>query len=175
MKVQTVNAARKPAGTCGHCGEPIDKGAGYRYIKPRFGPRRVRHTSCPSFRPSDLTSNDKLADLYAAQENVEDVVGAWDGAPENADDVVSALRDAKATAEDVAERYRDIQSNIEDGFGHATFQSDEAGENADACDEWGNALGLASDEIEGMVDDADDDFGANVETIANEALGELPL
>lgn len=60
MRVTTVTAARKAPGNCEACGKPIEVGQGYKYIKPRYGRRRVRHDGCPGWRPSEMTSS-KLA------------------------------------------------------------------------------------------------------------------
>jgi len=137
MRVKTVQRAQKDQGRCLNCGEEIKVGDGYQYAKPRYGPRRCIHTRCGPFKGSQLTSNDKLADLYAITEEMAEYDVTSDDSPE---DVQSALDDFASRVREVAELYREVASNIEDGFGHATSQSEEAESNADELDGFADSI-----------------------------------
>lgn len=151
MRITTVAKAQKDQGSCGVCHEPIHKGDSYRWIKPRYGGKRVRHATCQNFRPSDMTSSDKLSRLYAAQENVEDFLSA--GEFDSLDDVKGVLEEAGSEAREVGDEYRESAQNIEDGFGTRTAMCDEIEEKADSCDSWADTLEGALD----YVDDWDED------------------
>jgi hypothetical protein len=152
-KITTVDKARKSPGKCGGCGTDIGVGQPYRHWSFRYGGKRVRcmEPGCAP-RSSDLTSNDKLATLYAAVESAEDAIDAWDG--EEISDLEAILADCASEIRDVAEMYREIASNIEDGFGHATYQSEEAESNAEDLDSFADDVEGAS--LDGF--DVDEDL-----------------
>lgn len=149
MRVHRVKRAAKPQGLCEVCLLTIQAGTAYNWIKSRYGPKRSRHAHCRPFRPSDLTSNDKLSELYAIQEAIEDDVGAW-GILEQTDlsNLISALEDGAEAARGVAEQYRESAENIESGFGHATSQSEELASNGDEVDGWADELEQLSTGLE---------------------------
>jgi methyl-accepting chemotaxis protein len=130
--VHSVKKARKPQGRCGSCGKDIEVGQGYRYIAPRYGPKKKRHLSCPAFKPSELTSNDKMAALLAALEDGEEELGAWTPAEDepNLDDLQGILQNIAEHIREAAEMWTESAENIEQGFGHATWQSEEFEETA---------------------------------------------
>lgn len=170
MKITTVETARKAQGSCESCARPIDVGEGYRWIQARYGPKRSRHLTCPIWRPSEMTSNDKLADLYAAVEQIEDALAEWEG--DDLDSLRDVLNEAAENVRDVAERYRESASNIEDGFGHATSTSDEMNEMGDEVEAWADTLESCLESVDDRPDDDDladeDDPESVLETWADD-------
>lgn len=155
MRVNHVKRAAKP-GICEVCHGDIRIGQPYCWIKSRYGPKRSRHTTCRPFRPSDLTSNEKLSNLYAIQERIEDETSAW-GLLESTDldDLVSALDDAATEAREVAEAYQESAGNLESGFGHATSQSEELASNGSEVEGWADELEQLSSALEPADPDRD--------------------
>lgn len=151
-RVTTVASARKDQGTCELCEKPILAGSPYQWTKSRFGPKRVRHDSCRTWRPSELTGSAALSIAYAAQEAAEDALGEWDR--EDADAARSILENLAEGLREAAEEWRTSASNIEDGFGHATYQSDELNEKADALDSAADEVETEADNIEDFDEDA---------------------
>jgi hypothetical protein len=129
-----------PMPRCGKCGAEIAVGAPYKHVSPKSGPyggrTLYRCGTCPSWRPSELTSSSIKASVYAAQEQYEDA-GPFDS--------IDAIKDALSGVADgyreAAEQARESASNIEDGFGHATSQSEE--------------LEQRADDLEGLADELD--------------------
>lgn len=179
MRVNWVKHAAKQ-GTCEACPEAIEVGQPYNWIKSRRGPKRSRHATCRRFRPSDLTSNDKLSRLYSIQERIEDEASAW-GLLESTDlaDLVTALDDAAVEAREVADEYRETAENLEQGFGHSTSQSEEIASNGDEVDGWADELESLSSGLEPAEPDRDGwDEVAWRDGIASQianVVGSLPL
>lgn len=69
MRTNHVAKARKDQGTCSKCGQPIPKGATYKWLKGRYGPRRSYHASCVIPR-SHTTGSAKLGQLWDAQDTL---------------------------------------------------------------------------------------------------------
>lgn len=140
---------------CGYCGEPINIGDPYKWVAPRAyrgdrGVKKVRHSSCPAWRQSELTSSPHLATMYAAQESAEDAIDALT-APESSvdvdgflDELTAIVQEAAEGVREAAESYRESAQNIEDGFGHATWQSEELNEKADSIDGWADDMTYAT-------------------------------
>lgn len=190
MRTNRVNKARKAPGTCSRCGTKIKKGEPYFWIKGRRGPKKI---FCGNHRPrdSEKTGSDKLSQLYAARESVEDLISN----DASRDDLVGGLRDAAQTARDVGEEYRASKDNMPENL-QASSKADELDEKADQCDQWADELEQAADDIEGMedwdaeakeaaegenpddaVDIAEDNSSTKMEAEdrANDALGALEL
>ena len=100
-----------------------------------------------------------MAGVYAAQEGLEDALGANELTPS---DATEAMSQAASDIRGVAEEYREGANNIEEGFGHSTAQSDEMNEKADDLDGY-------ADELENLTFDDADEY----EELEAEA-GELP-
>lgn len=185
-----VKSARKDQGHCYKCGTEIKRGDSYKWFANRIGTYSQKKKFCSNciIRPSDQTTSDKLAQLYSAQELVEDALGVTFAR----DDIVSALEEAAAMARDVSDEYEQSADAIVDGFGHDTYQSDEIREKASACSEWADTLDSAATEIAGMedpqadasefgIDDEDeieahrDELATDIGSIAQDALSELML
>ncbi len=166
--INHVKKARKAQGICGHCGKPIEVGTSYMWVQVnRFSSRMARHLGCPTWRPSELESNEKRSTFLGHVETAEDAVADASN--------VEELRDALQTLADgireVAEMYRESAQNIEDGFGHETEKSQEMNERADEVDGWADDLESEKDNLEDdpewIVYDGDD-----VELSRHEALEE---
>lgn len=168
-RVNSVVKARKSPGTCGKCGKKIPKGNPYIHWKFRFGGKRIRCTSCPRPRQSELTNSDKLSRCYAAGEAIGDAIEAFrkDGELE---ELRSALESAAEEIREVAEEYRDSASNVEEGMnGNRMPICDELEEKADNLD------GKADDieQAAGGLEDFDEDQAEEeAETEAGEAMAE---
>ena len=126
-RVIEVKSARKAQGPCGRCGVEIKAGDGYKWLKFRYGGRRVRCGAC-SFRPSERTQS-KLSQVYAAQEAMSDTLASWNG---DLDDLKS-----------------DIESNI-DEIDEVRSEYEEA---AEAMGEAGEQHRERADELESWIDD----------------------
>lgn len=135
---------------CYTCHEPIEVGASYAWAQPsRFSMRYNWHTTCKAPRASALESNDKRAAAMAAFEDCYDQLDELRTTDHGVDTDVDTTEDDGTVAETVvesiksilescaeavreaAELWRESASNIEDGFGHATSQSEEFESNAD--------------------------------------------
>lgn len=88
MRVVLVKKARKCAGKCCKCQATVRKGQPYSWIKFRNEPRLVACQKC-NFTRSDLTKSDKLARVYAAQDEALKAVAEWNG--EDLDDLRQEL------------------------------------------------------------------------------------
>lgn len=136
---------------CGHCGEDINIGDPYKWVAPRAhrasrGTRKVRHQTCPGWKPSELTSSPHLATLYAAQEAAEEAASALQ-APTTPEDAEAFLEDLRgileacaADAMEAAESYRESAEAIEEGFQHPTYQSEELMEKSSEIEYWCDEL-----------------------------------
>lgn len=148
-KTEPDKTRPKPNHTCGKCGTEILPGMPYKWIKPKSGPYggrlMVRCGPCPTWQVWDYSSS-----LNAQVQRIEhDATSEVDGA-ESVEDVQAILENAAQEIRDLAEQKRESASNIEDGFGHATYQSEELEQQADDLDGW-------ADEVETTdVPDQDD-------------------
>ena len=131
-----------PNRKCGKCSKEIQVGDPYKHtsVKSSYGGTTYyRCASCPDWLPWELSSS-----LSArAAEISHDFHDEFDGADiESADEVTDMLNSAAERVRELAEEKREGAQNIEDGFGHATMQSDELNDIADQLDSW-------ADDIEG--------------------------
>lgn len=136
--------------TCEACRQPINIGDPYKWVAPRAhraakGIKRNRHTSCPGWKPSELTSSPHLATIYAAQENADKEMAAISiGSVDEAESVVEVLEqiatDFAESIMEAAESYGESADAIEDGFGHETYQSDELREKSEAVEGWADEV-----------------------------------
>lgn len=156
-RITHVKAARKTKGQrrCWRCNKDINEGDSYSWVALRVGRMSTRKNFCTEHPPraSDMTTSDKLARLYEAQESVED---ALDG-DFTRDDVAQALRDAGEAAQEVAQEYEESADNIEEGFGHETQMSEEIREKSSNCEDWSSTLDSAADDVESLDDPDDED------------------
>lgn len=118
-RIETVKKARKAQGVCESCGNGILAGAGYRFIKARYGPIRKRHLECPSWRLSEMTTS-KMATAYAAQESGHDAIDAIEVPEPDAGnfkgEAESLVSELKTILEEVANGYNECASDYQEGL-----------------------------------------------------------
>lgn len=161
----THQFTQKPL-TCGFCGKAIEIGMGYKWVAPRAhraarGIRKNRHTDCPGWKPSELTSSPHLSAIYSAQEGADEAI-AQVSAPESHDEAVDVMGELTAIAEgmgdeieSVAEGYRESSEAMEEGLGHPVSGSEELADQAETMEQWAEELrGVTLEE----PDEDDDDL-----------------
>ena len=175
--------------TCQKCHEPIEIGMAYKWVAPRAhraarGVKQNRHTSCASWKPSELTSSPMLATLYAAQEAADEAMGSL-SAPEDTDDAEAYLDDLRSIGSEAAEGVREAaemrteaSDAIVDGFGHETSQSEELRDEGEQLVTWADDIECVTFE-DFDEDDVDEDAletwaQQQVETLSDE-LSASPL
>lgn len=130
-----------PNHKCDRCGVEIEPGMSYKWVQPKSGPyggrKRYRCGKCPPWQVWELSSS-----LSARLAEVSFIFWRAIDSAESEDDVQAAQDEAAQTVRDIAEEKREAAQNTEEGFGHATSQSDELNDIADQLDSW-------ADEIEG--------------------------
>lgn len=144
-------------------------GDSYRWIKFRHGGKRIRcmKSEC-RFRASDMTSSDKLSQLYGAQETAEDNALDW-----AAKDGVEALQDIRnelvEQVREVSEGYGESADNMEQAFPNGSSQIDEIREKADNLEQWASDLeNLDFDEWDGPdLDDGEEEPKKDSEEVKN--------
>lgn len=164
-RVHTVQRSRK-AQKCGSCDEPIPAGSPYRWWKGRYGPKRFRcmKEECRP-RRSHLTSSDKLARIFEAEEALEEL--AHDaGLDLGSGDIAAAvarlqdgIEEPVSSAREVADEYREAADAWE--HGHEEHET-----RADDAESWADELEQVQDTITGL------DTESTAEDV-EEALGEL--
>jgi len=165
MKVNTVKKAQKDQGTCPACGKEIKAGDAYKWAKGRFTSKKIRCESC-AFRQSDLTSSDKLSQVYAAQEAAEDAMAEWDGDGEEAKSIMETLAEA---IREVAQEYQESADSIHENFSESST-ADECEEKANDLEQWADDCEQAGEEGEFDEDDIDfDEDNVAVEDCKDEA------
>jgi hypothetical protein len=129
----------KPLNTCDRCSETIRLGMSYKHISIKTGPttsrKLIRCDMCPTWHVweySNSVSARCAQIVHEAQEALGDVT--------TTDDVTDVLQTAADAARELAEEKREAAQNIEDGFGHATSQSDELTDLADQLEDWAASL-----------------------------------
>jgi DNA repair exonuclease SbcCD ATPase subunit len=154
-RINSVKKARKEGNRCGRCGDAIEKGMPYRWIKFRYGGRHVRceKISC-GFRSSELTSSDKLSRVYGAQEQVEDLCSGWD--KESLEDLKSELEEPIQEIRDVGQEYQESADNIREHFSESE-KADECEEKAQELEQWADELETAKDGVDDWPEDDEDE------------------
>lgn len=152
-RVNVVKVARKDQGKCGRCGDGLPKGSPYRYWEFRYGGKRIRcmKPTCNP-RPSETTANDKLAELYSIQENLEDLASSLNDET-IADDVKSDLESARDRAQEVYDMYQESIDNMEQTFTGGSPVIDEMEEKRDEVESWVSELENAIDQIDNLTDE----------------------
>lgn len=158
-KVKHVAKARKHQGKCQACGAEIKAGDPYKWwtIGFRSRSKSKRCGTCPVPPASQRESNEKVAAIYAAE---EDLTKALAEAGDR-EAVQEALTNAAEQIREAGELWRESAQNIEDGFGHETEQSIEQTEKADAADSWADEIEQVRD---AMDETPDEDEEALTET-----------
>lgn len=153
-RITRVKKCRKAQKPCGKCGDALPKGSAYIHWSPGFrGRKRARcaKTECHP-RPSEMTANDRLSRLYAAQENIEDALSGWDR--EDKESIEEALNEAAGEAREVGEEYTESAETINETAEGSPI-AEECTEKAESCESWADALESAAGDLEDKPDPAE--------------------
>lgn len=138
--VKSARASKKER-RCVRCGYVIQPGESYRHAGFKTSPysSMVRNW-CKDHPPrqSELTMNDRLSRLYAAQEAISDA--------KTIDDIACALDDAADTAEEVRDDYQESHDNMPESLQYSST-AEELESKVEACDTWADALRQAANEV----------------------------
>lgn len=135
-----------PMPKCSKCGVEIAVGQPYKYTET-YNRTIIRCGTCPVPHEWEYSSSLGARVAQIQHEGAEAIGNAGD-----ADELTSAASDIAGQIRELAEEKRESASNIEEGFGHATYQSEELEGQADELDSW-------ADEVEG----ADVEFELEIE------------
>jgi hypothetical protein len=157
---------------CGRCQAPIVPGENYFYFSVGFrGPKSIR---CKDHRPkqSELCGS-KLSGVYAAIEDVEEVLKT----ATTPDEIADALESAASDVESVRDEYQESWDNIGDNFQNGQ-PGEEIQEKIDACEEFATALNDAAQEVRDLCaedyEDPEDMLSEAVDK-ATDVCGEFSL
>ena len=149
MRITNVKKSQKDPGRCGKCGTELKKGDAYRWIKFRFGGKRIRCTSSECrFRGSDMTTSDKVSNIFSAGEQIEDKVKELrDNMPDVAvegwsawlNELADVIAESIGQLEETAEGYEESASNLDEHF-PGSQQVDDCNEKAYHCQELAQTL-----------------------------------
>lgn len=146
---------------CDVDGREILPGTPYKWIKPKSGPyggrMMARHAQHPTWQVWDYSSS--LSAQVARIEHDADLSGV-----ETVEDAEAVAQEAAEAIRELAEQKRESAGNIEDGFGHATYQSEELEQQADDLDSW-------ADEVEAIDFPDQDDYRSEDEVDCDECQG----
>ena len=148
IQVKAAKAVPIPR-KCRRCGHEIQPGEPYKWFKARYRPP-VYYCQAHNPRPSELTTSDKLATLYGAQEGVEDDLQAFSDGKITIEDLTSSLESAADEVGGVADEYEESASNMEEYF-PSSAQVDEIREKGEAATEFAEALREAARAIETLA------------------------
>ena len=149
-RVTEVQKAKKDQGPCRACGLEIVAGESYKWLKKRYGSKKVCHPGC-SFRPSDQTGG-RLGEVYDAQEDASNTVSNWSGS--DVDELRSHLEDFGNRLEELSDEYQESCDNIREHF-ESSDKADECEEKASGLTEWKDEL-EAADLDEWEAEEPDD-------------------
>ncbi len=178
---------------CENCGKDIQVGEGYKWVAPRAhraarGFKKIRCLDEPAWKQSELTSSPVLSVIYAGQEAADEALSRLE-APTVEEDAETVLEEIQGIAEEMgaaalegAEMRQESASAIEDGFGHATGQSEELQSDGDMLEDWANDLEqvnledftISGDDIDDLEQELADWFEAQVGEVS-EIVGASPL
>jgi hypothetical protein len=116
---------------CKHETREIKVGESYKWIEPSGQRVRNRHADCPSWQVWEYSSS---LSARIAQITNEDPEG------ETVEDFEAWAANKAEEIRGLAEEKRESASNIEEGFGHATYQSEELEQTADDLESWADKL-----------------------------------
>lgn len=140
----------KPLLKCGACHQPIELGTPYKHmtVKSTYGGTRYnRHESCPDWQPWEY-SNALWAQVARIQADGHAAIDEAEITSE--DDVEGILESVADDAQSLADEKNEAADSLEEGFGHETYQSEEIRGNAEALEEWAEAM--RSVEVPSMPD-----------------------
>ncbi len=180
MKITIVKKARIDQGLCEFCGGDLPAGESYMSISPRYGGKRKRHTSCRTWRPSEMVGG-KIATAMAAQEDASEALEAiaWPEGEEDPasiveTDVKDILEGAVMGAEECRDDYQEGLDNMPEGLQSGPV-GEQIEENIAALDDWIDQLqGWENDTTPEDSDDSDS-WVTDVIESAKEVVDELAI
>lgn len=121
--------------TCGKCRTKIEPGMPYQWWANRLpgsrsGSKSVRCMNCTP-TAAEMTPG-RRGELMRIQDDAERQISEWEG--DNYDDLEAIANSIAEEIRGLGEELRESAQNIEDGFGHATYQSEELEQRADDID-----------------------------------------
>lgn len=158
MKVTVADKSQPlPMPVCESCRTEIKVGTPYKHVTPKTGVyggrQRNRHESCPNWHPWDLSNSTSAR----CEQIVYDAETDEFTTESEADDMEATLSAAAEEIRELAQEKEDAADNMEDGFGHATGQSDELRELADSLREWADEVEQADIPEKPTEDDLEED------------------
>lgn len=164
-----------PNHVCDRCRAEIKPGDPYKWIAPRSGPyggrKMYRCGKCPAWHVWEYSSS-----LSAQLAQVSHEFGLALNGVESEDDVQSALDEAADQIREIAGAKRESAQNIEDGFGHATYQSDDLNSLADDLESWADEVASATiPEFPEPEDGEEEITGEQLDEWRGEVSGELTI
>ncbi len=134
------DGSNAPQPKCETCGKTIEVGMPHKNVSVRSGSFSQVFVRCmdePDWHIWELSSS-LSARLEEVSYNFHAALS--DGAFETVDDVRGALEEAANSIREIAEEKRESATNIEEGFQHATYQSDELNDQADNLESWADEI-----------------------------------
>lgn len=107
-RVNVVKKAVKDQGTC-KCGKEIKAGDAYKWIKFRYGGRRVKCADC-SFKASELTQSEFLSTMYDLNDRLEDLSG------DDPSEIQSEIEDIASEFNNLADETQGKYDNMPEGL-----------------------------------------------------------
>jgi len=144
-KINHVAKAQKDQGTCGKCGVEIRKGDPYRWLKIKFGGRKIRctHGDC-DFKASDKTNSEFLSQVYDLNDRVSELTNITD-LDELVSEIENLVEEYNSLADDCEEKLNNMPEGLQQGSTGEMLQ-----ERADGCRE-------CADSLDGTDRDFDED------------------
>lgn len=109
-RINTVKKAMKDQGSCNSCGKEIKKGDSYKWIKFRYGGRRVRCESC-QFKSGDLTQSEFLSQVYTLNDRLSELTNEM-----SLEDIQSEVEDIISEFETLADECEEKRMNMPDSL-----------------------------------------------------------
>lgn len=143
-RVYTIQKARasKHKRFCCNCRQEVQVGERYRYADLKTGTytstTRIWCFRCQP-KQSQLTVNDRMVQLYTAQEDLQDFLKQFNNGDIEVSDLESAFNDVADSIEEVADSYEESIENMPENLQYSA-QADEMREKADSVREWAELL-----------------------------------
>ncbi len=187
MRIRSVKKSRK-AWRCSKCGGALPIGSGYIWWKYMRGPTIRWGLEHGHPRPSDLTTSDKLANLYLAQETIEDITFAPSEIEEISEDlggIASEVEEAGALVDEAIAGYQESVEQITQYFPNGNPTSEECEEKIGEAETWRETFNEAAYGLDDLsatfqadpdrtLEDYTTDYSAQVEDLLDPIKSESP-
>lgn len=122
MKVKQNVKAQKDYGPCQVCGQPIEAGTQYQWMKGFRGPKYKRHQACPTWRMSEREDG-PLSAAYAAQETANEALDTINGEGRTPAEVLEEIKgiveqcagDAQEAVDGTQESFDNMPEGLQQG------------------------------------------------------------